>query len=185
MKVIGDRVLVQKAKMPDKYHGIILAETTKEEGKVAFNVGLVLDFGTGVKTWNGETIPGYQGKVGDFVVWEQFGEFSCGDVLGKGKWILRNEDIIAILDEEEVKDWEFRAEVKETNETEAEQVVEEDRKKKCQCENKDCKAQYKVIEVSIKSIKDSLPQCEYCGSELTGVIEGAPMFDAKLTPKFH
>jgi len=30
-----------------------------------------------------------------------------------------------------------------------------------------------------------LPQCEYCGSELTGVIEGAPMFDAKLTPKFH
>ena len=49
MKVLGDGVLVDKAHLPEKYHGIFLAEVTKADGKVTFNVGKVVDFGPGVK----------------------------------------------------------------------------------------------------------------------------------------
>lgn len=101
MQALNNRVIVKKAKMPEKTKsGIYIADSTKKDGLVKLNIGKVVSFGPGCKTETGEWLSGYEGKVGDWVAWEQFGEFSA-EVLGEGIWVLRNEDLTVRLDPEE------------------------------------------------------------------------------------
>lgn len=185
MKVRLDRVMVKKAIVPEKVGGLFIPEATKQEGKVAFNVGKVIGFGPGVKTFNGEYIPGYDGEVGDVVTWEKFGDYEAGDVFGKNVWLIRNEDILAVLDEKEAEKWCFDENGKQEVGVDKKDESEKKVTKKCQCENRQCKALHKERTVELSKLTAELPACEFCGERMTGVIDGAPTFDAKLTPKFH
>lgn len=97
----NDRIIVKKAKMPEKTAGgVILPSSANDNGKVKMNVGEVIAFGPGMRTAMNEFVSGYDGKIGDFVVWEHFGDFAIS-VLGPDYFGIRNEDVICVLSEEE------------------------------------------------------------------------------------
>lgn len=185
MKAKNDRIIVRKGRLPEKSKGgIILADTARHDAKVKFNVGKVIDFGPGMMTVSGERVSGYDGKAGDIIVWEQFGEFDAS-VIGEGLWVLRAEDVTASLTDEEASKWDFdEPKPPEEEKEEPEHVFEKD-KANIQCENKDCQAAFRPREIEVDSRFGPFPPCEYCGKETHRVIEGAPVMQANNTPLFH
>lgn len=101
MKAINDRVIIRVGYVPESSGGIVLAQTTIDNGRLAFNVGKVIAAGPGVTLRTGEFIPVCV-KKDDIVVWEQFGAVRF-EVIGPGIVCVRAEDIGGILDEEEWK----------------------------------------------------------------------------------
>lgn len=171
-QAMGDRILVRKAEMCSKTKGgIYLADSVKKDGMLKLNVGRVLSFGPGLKTVQGEYIPGYSGKVGDVVMWEQFGEFGA-EGLGENVNVIRNEDVICLLDEKEAIGWKFEKD--EVVETENVPTYEE-KTREYHCANRFCQTS-KLPSGSPKiSQKESDKHiCEYCGAELELVIYATP-----------
>ena len=180
MQALNNRVIVKKAKMPEKTKsGIYIADSTKKDGLVKLNIGKVVSFGPGCKTETGEWLSGYEGKVGDWVAWEQFGEFSA-EVLGEGIWVLRNEDLTVRLDPEEYKVYELNENDSQQVETEKPEITEAETFKKTvtvgcnKCDN-----------YWVETAGESLGQCNKCKSwDVYHKIE-APGVVTNLTPKFH
>ena len=184
MKAINDRVVVRKAEMPDKTKGgLFIPDSVKGDGKLRMNVGEVLSFGAGTRTVNGEWLPGYAGKVGDWVAWEQFGEFQA-DVLGKNQWVLRAEDIMGILEPHEI---EMFKQVKDPDKPEVRDIIStgEGATLTGQCGNKACKGYRKPFTFKHHSvIFPSDKECERCGKYIERPPEACGVV-TNLTPKFH
>ncbi|MFA5149665.1 MAG: co-chaperone GroES family protein [Candidatus Omnitrophota bacterium] len=102
MIALNDRIIVKKLKLPEKTSGgIYVPDTAKEDSKIRLNVGKVISIGPGTRTVSGDYLSRFVGEVGDFIVWEQFGDLNA-EILGKGMCAVRTEDLLCKVSREEV-----------------------------------------------------------------------------------
>ena len=108
----NDRVLLVKGTLPEKVGNIYIPQTAGAKSKVKLNVGKIVSFGPGMRLSTGEHVNGYEGSIGDLVVWEEFGDYEM-TVLGEGIVAIRNEDIVAVVTESDVPGVTFENKPKE------------------------------------------------------------------------
>jgi co-chaperonin GroES (HSP10) len=176
VKATNDRLIIQKGYVLERTQGgIILSSGTSADAKVKLNIGKVLSAGSGIKFASGDVvIPACE--VGDVVMWEQFGEIMA-EVLGDGIVAVRWEDVMAILEPEEYKNWIFDK-VEYDRQQDAFQKELEIRRKELQKSEEKMLSETKVYRCEVpkcghrstirKRVGESLA-CEYCGVEMEEV----------------
>jgi co-chaperonin GroES (HSP10) len=187
MRALNDRVLVKMANMPEKTEGgIIMPDRVLRDGQAKINIGKVLAVGGGITLRTGEVIP-VRARVGEVVVWEQYGGVLF-EILGKGIMCIRSEDIGAILEPGEYQDTWFSDEVEAQNVQNNLDAFEKQRKKlrevvETKCERICAECGFEGSDEDHKNIWSICPKCEKesfktKNPKMIGHVSGG-------TPMFH
>ncbi len=187
MQAVNDRLLIRKGTIPERtVGGIFITAGTASDAKSKLNIGKVISHGN-VPVSNGE-----------YITWEQFGDLQA-EVLGRDMVCVRWEDVIAVLDEDDVKGWIFdpaeydkiHAKQQEELEVKRKELLEAQNKSNegvryYVCGNRSC---FRAVGKNVRKKPGDNLTCEYCGKELDeakgqvaplGIVkDGTPYFGKK------